>query len=232
MDNLLELAGAHRLAECVQIIPQLRSKGGEQPPAFDVVAAGQAVLHKLGHAFLIGTAVLFAHAHGAADDLDARLEPQKVGPQRHNRRTAAAFGQVIEPVEQKAGFYAPGQAAQRLAQGVYVSAALFSQPAGFQDDLALPHRQVFRIDDAHILKLAGRDARVAVARGKAVANGDMDDGVIFPRKRPEQIKVFADADGRGAAQRAAGVHMGENIVGRDVDAVGKGGAVFDNVQRR
>ena len=162
--------------------------------------------------------VFLHHLHLAVDDLNAGLQVQQIGAQGHDRGATAALDHVVQPAQQEAGLHPGGKGLELPPHGLGVRAGL-CQAAGLQDHQTVARGQVPGIHHIDIGETLSRQASVLVAGGHIGADGDMEHGVIAGSETGEQVRVFANAHRRRGAQGSAAVHMGEDILRRNVDAV-------------
>lgn len=82
-----------------------------------------------------------------------------------------------------------------------------------------------------MLEAAGGVTGILIADGHLAAQRHMHKALAILQFTGEKLDVVVFAYGGGGAQRAAGRHVGENLLGGDIHAVPVGYAVHDDVQR-
>ena len=203
--------------------------GDEQGIPEDILPVCQTVLHIGGQTFGVIAPVFLHNTHLAVFDLDAGLQVQQICAQSSCGGAAAALDQIIQLVDEEAGLHLGGERIQFSFQGVQIG-GLLSQTAGLQNDQTLTGGQILGVDGTNIVEFFGSEAGILIRRGEAGAQIDMDNAVIFRCEGCEEVLIFTDAHGGGAAQVTAGGNMGKNIRGGDGLGVQIGNVILDNGQ--
>lgn len=82
-----------------------------------------------------------------------------------------------------------------------------------------------------MLEAAGGVTGILIADGHLAAQRHMHKTLAILQFAGEKLDVVVFAYGGGGAQRAAGRHVGENLLGGDIHAVPVGYAVHDDIER-
>ena len=135
--------------------------------------------------------------------------------------------------EQKAADVLLGHIADRVSD-VLCGDAHISELAGAQTEQQHTDGQATAVHDADVLlELARRDHGVLAGRGHIAAKCDMNDLFIsLVQDALKELTVLLGSDRGGRGELLTLVIASENILGRDVNAVGEVLVVIQNVKRR
>ena len=203
----------------------------EDAPQLQIAARADLVGDVLHQTFFKAAAVLFADAHFAVLDLDARAELQKIRAEQRHGRAAAAHFHVVQPVKNEAGLHAAGQLLQSRDDLVRRHAGA-GHSLGFEHDEAVAGGEISRVDNVDVVKIRRRELCVLIAAGEIEGNTDVNDKVILRGKLREHADIVRQVDRSRLRQTAARGDMRIDVVRADVHAVAQRFAVHVDVERQ
>ena len=192
-----------------------------------------AILHIFQAAHLILAAVFLRYAHGAVLDDDRGLDIEQVRTQQRDTRAATALVQKFKLAEQKTADVLLGQIAECFGNMLGGDAHVL-ELAGTQTKQHHADGQTTAVNDIDLLiELARGDHGVLIGGRHIGAKGDMDDLRISLIQDPlKKLTVLLGSDRGGGGQLLTLVITPEDILGRDVNAVGEVLVIIQNVKRR
>ena len=210
--------------------------GGVQDDAARVdltVELRNAIFHIFQAADLILAAVFLRHAHSAVLDDDGGLDVQEVRTEQRDTRATAALVQKFELAEQEAADVLLGHITERLGDMLGGNAHV-PELAGAQAEQHHADGQAAAVYDADLLiELTRGDHGVLIGGRHIGAKGDMDDLRIALVEDPlKKLTVLLGSDRGGGGQLLTLFIALEDILGRDVNAVGEVLVIIQNVERR
>ena len=182
----------------------------EQGSTVNVIPVSKAVLYIGGQAFGEIAAVFFYNGHLTVTDFDTGLQGQQIGTKSCGRGTPSALYQIIQLVNQEAGFHLLGICTKGVSNGIQIIHGI-GQFTGLQNDETLTDSQIFGIHDPYIVKFFRSQTGALIAGGEAGTEIYMNDAVIILGIATEDIFIFTDAGSRGGAEGATVFYMGKNI---------------------
>ena len=146
---------------------------------------------------------------------------EEIGPQSHHAGAPAPLLHVVQAAEDEAGVHLGGEGVE-LPDDVLRGHAGLRQLRRPQHHVAVAGGEVPGVHHVDIGKLLGGQHRVLVAGGELRADVDVDHRVVGAAEGGETVGVVGDVQRGGGADVPAGVHMGVDVVGGDVQAVPQG----------